>query len=652
MSEPVLTFDDQVIALPDGTNLSARIWRPDAMAPAILEALPYRKRDGTAARDATTHAHFAALGYACIRVDLRGAGESYGMFDDEYSETELSDIEAIIAWIAAQDWCSGAVGMMGISWGGFNGLQVAARNPPALKAIISACSSVDRFADDIHYKGGCQLSENIGWAAVAMSWLTMPPDPALRPDWREMWVKRLDTAPFLASTWLDHSTRDAYWRHGSVCEDFEALRIPILAIGGWHDGYRDTPFKLLEARPDQTRALVGPWNHKYPHLGVPCPRLDFVAEAAAWWDRHLAGRDGPDLPAARIYLMDGIPPATSYTRRPGRWLSFPAWPCPDIVQQRLYLTPAGLGPDSAPLKERVETDPLHGEGSGEFFPYGFGPGELPDDQALDDGRATSFDGDVLNAPLAILGATQVALTVTPDCDFGQIVVRLCDVAPDGSSHLITFGLLNLAFSDGFETARAPVPGKPLAVALALDNAAYVVPAGHRLRVSISGSYWPFAWPERGAVTLDLTAGRIDVPVLPNPEAYATEISEAVPDTAPAHLRLSEPEESKRRYDADGLRHLEIIADHGATKDMSHGLVTESRVRELWSIDPSDIANAHAAIDWDRSLTRDGVNAATKVEMRMRSDATHWHLHATLEAFIDGKSIWQRAFHSRQKRAIN
>ena len=88
--------------------------------PAILEHLPYRKRDGTTARDSLTHPYFAGHGYACVRVDMRGNGDSEGLMDDEYSEQELQDAVDVIAWLAAQPWCSGKVGMMGISWGGFN----------------------------------------------------------------------------------------------------------------------------------------------------------------------------------------------------------------------------------------------------------------------------------------------------------------------------------------------------------------------------------------------------------------------------------------------------------------------------------------------------------------------------------------------------
>ena len=159
----------------DGCRIAARIWLPAGAeptpVPAILEYIPYRKRDFMRARDEPIHRYFAQAGYAAVRVDLRGSGDSDGVLFDEYTQQELDDALEIIAWIAAQPWCSGAVGMMGISWGGFNALQVAALDPPALKAIITLCSTDDRYADDAHYMGGCLLNENLQWGAIAVDLL-------------------------------------------------------------------------------------------------------------------------------------------------------------------------------------------------------------------------------------------------------------------------------------------------------------------------------------------------------------------------------------------------------------------------------------------------------------------------------------------------
>ncbi|MCB1368393.1 MAG: CocE/NonD family hydrolase, partial [Rhodobacteraceae bacterium] len=271
----IIETPDLGVPMPDGCRLSARVWMPEDTAanpvPAILEYIPYRKRDGTVERDAIMHRYFAAHGYAVVRLDLRGSGESQGILHDEYTETELQDGTDAIAWIAAQDWCDGNVGMMGKSWGGFNCLQVAMRRPPALKAIITVCSTVDRYADDIHYKGGCLLNDNFLWGAGQMlSYSSRPPDPGLvGDDWRAMWLERLETAPLLAARWLRHQRRDDYWKHGSVCEDWGAIQAAVLSFGGWADNYMNTVAHLVENLNAPVKGIVGPWVHQYPHTADP-----------------------------------------------------------------------------------------------------------------------------------------------------------------------------------------------------------------------------------------------------------------------------------------------------------------------------------------------------------------------------------------------
>src|ERR1700726_2112942 len=205
----VRVIEHTLIPLKDGTMLAARIWLPDDAeqkpVPAILEYLPYRKRDGTYERDALTHPYLAGHGYAGVRVDIRGCGESGGLLFDEYAKQEQDDGVEVITWLAAQPWCNGAVGMMGISWGGFNGLQIAARRPPALKAVITICSTDDRYADDIHYMGGALLNANLGWASTMFAYMSRLPDPALVGEhWRELWLARLRHTPLLVETWLRH----------------------------------------------------------------------------------------------------------------------------------------------------------------------------------------------------------------------------------------------------------------------------------------------------------------------------------------------------------------------------------------------------------------------------------------------------------------
>ena len=369
-----------VIPLPDGTQLSAKVWRPkscDTPLPAIVEYLPYRKSDGTAARDMPMHSHFAAHGYICLRVDRRGCGDSEGLFDDEYSPQELQDGVDILNWIAAQDWCSGNIGMQGISWGGFNSLQIAALAPEPLKAVITIGSTVDRFADDIHYKGGIQLGENIGWAATSMSWFSMPPDPEIAGEnWRDIWLNRLNATPFLAREWMSHPTRDAYWQHGSICEDYTAIKAPVLAMGGLHDGYRNTMAHLVENLSAPVKSIAGPWSHKYPHISTIGPSIDYLGEALRWWDHWLKGVDTgvENDPAYRAYIMDSVAPDPSLDHRDGRWVADAEWPSPKITTRHFGFGQNTLG-TKAPFAANVTTDLAVGKNAGEYFPFGFGPGE-------------------------------------------------------------------------------------------------------------------------------------------------------------------------------------------------------------------------------------------------------------------------------------
>ena len=231
--------------------------------PAVLDAVPYRKGDGTAARDATRYPYIAGHGYACVRLDLRGSGDSDGLIPDEYTEQEQEDVEAVIAWLAAQPWCDGAVGMIGVSWGGFAALQAAARNPPALRGIVAIHSSDDRYADDVHYIGGCVLaSDMVHWSACMAAYAGQPPDPAVVGEgWREAWRERVEAMEPWVATWLAHQRRDGYWRQGSACEHYDAIECPVFAVGGWVDGYRDSVLRLAEHVRGPVRGLIGPWGH-------------------------------------------------------------------------------------------------------------------------------------------------------------------------------------------------------------------------------------------------------------------------------------------------------------------------------------------------------------------------------------------------------
>ena len=430
---------NQWIAMPDGVRLAARIWLPvDAernKVPAILEYLPYRKRDGTVVRDALTHPYFAGHGYGAVRVDMRGTGDSEGLLFDEYTKQEQDDAIAVINWLARQPWCTGKVGMMGISWGGFNSLQVAARRPPQLKAIITLCSTDDRYSDDIHYKGGCLLTENLGWAATMFAYSSRPPDPTIvGKQWKKLWLERLKNQPFLISNWLKHPHRDAYWKHGSVCEDWNAIEAAALCIGGWNDAYSNAVPRLVLGLKSPSKGIIGPWAHKYPHFAVPEPRIGFLQEALRWWDFWLKGEPTKVLsdPSFRTYVMDVTRPSTSIDTIPGRWVKDHIWPSDSVQRQRLHLRGKSLGREPGPEEALTISSPQDtGLDGGEFCIIWLGP-EFPGDQRRDDSGSLTFDSEPLAEAIDLVGAPVLTMTFSADRPVAFVTARLNSVWPDGA----------------------------------------------------------------------------------------------------------------------------------------------------------------------------------------------------------------------------
>jgi putative CocE/NonD family hydrolase len=659
MPHPVREIPDARIPLPDGRALAARLWLPEGAGPvpAILEYLPYRHRDGTAARDATTHPVFAAEGFACVRVDIAGSGDSDGLFDDEYSEQEMRDGEAVIAWIAAQDWCDGAVGMIGISWGGFNGLQLAARRPPALKAVVTMCSTVDRFADDIHYMGGCLLTDNFNWGAQMTAYMSRPPDPAMRADWRARWIERIERMPFLAADWLRRPVRDDYWRHGSVCEDWGAITAPTLAIGGWNDAYVNAPVALAENLSAPVRALIGPWEHKYPHISRILP-ADLHGEALRWFGRWLGGREtGAEAsPAFRFWLTehDG-PPSPLYGPRPGGWAAEARWPSPDVRPRALSLTPDGLGERAAEGVIPVATPLSVGRKAAYFCPGMRIDNEFAPDQREDDARSVCFDLAPLAAPLEIVGRPELEIAFRADRPAAQLVARLCDVAPDGTSMRVSYRALNLTHHAGHDRPRALRPGETARARIALNACAHRFRRGHRLRLALSTAYWPVLWPSPApaTVTLDLAGCRLILP-----ERVGGEPADPQPPGPPrafptldAEILRGTTSETASRVDADGTLLLETFDDFGMARDRGHGLANGHTVRQRFAIREGDPLSARHEAVWRYEFARGDWGVAIDSESLMTCDADNFVLRRRVIASEADETVLDRTWNATIPRGL-
>ena len=647
------------IPLSDGTRLAARIWLPlDAEqnpVPAILEYLPYRKDDGTVIRDAIRHPYFAGHGYASLRVDMRGSGDSDGILYDEYLPQEQDDALEVLKWIAAQPWCTGAVGIIGISWGGFNGLQIAARRPPELKAVITLCSTDDRYADDVHYMGGCLLaSDMLAWASTMFALNARPPHPHLVGErWRDMWLERMEKTPPFIEAWLTHQRRDAFWKHGSVGEDFAAITCPVYAVGGWADAYTNAIPRLLEGLRCPKKALIGPWAHNYPHAGAPGPAIGFLQECLRWWDQWLKGVDTGVMnePMFRAWMQESLTPGASHTEWPGRWVAEPAWPSADIRWRSLYLNNPATLADTPTTETRLEVlgAQAHGLDSGVWCPYG-APGDFPPDQRYEDGLSLCFTSAPLAEPMEILGFPEVTLTIGVNQPLALLAVRLCDIAPTGASLLISRGQLNLTHRESHEHPAPLEPGKRYTVTVRLNAIAHSLPVGHRWRLAVAPTYWPFAWPSPEPVTLSVFAGqgcRLALPVRPaRPEDANLPTFEPAESAAPLALEWLRTGSRNMVVDRDVIRgqfQFTDRVDSGHFRLTANGIEYASTAMDQFTIWEGQPLSANARCDRSISVGRGDWQTRVETSSVMTADRETFRVTNVLEAFEGNTRVFAKTW---------
>ncbi len=669
--EDVEVIENVWIPMSDGVHLAARLWLPadarDNPVPAILEYMPYRKRDFTRLRDEPLHHYFAGHGYASLRLDVRGTGDSEGILRDEYLEQEQDDAVDAIEWITRQPWCDGAVGMLGLSWGGFNSLQVAARRPSALKAIITMCSTDHRYLDDAHYKGGCLLNENLSWGSAFFSLNAYPPDPEIVGDrWRDEWLRRLEHNRLFPAVWMNHPHYDDYWKHGSVCEDYDAIECGVYAVGGWADGYVNAIPRLLEGLSAPRKALIGPWPHAFPHAASPGPRIGFFQEAVRWWDYWLKGEDTGimDEPLLRVWMEDWIVPEPFHEERPGRWVAETEWPSPRISTRKWYLNVLSLGEEAGPDDAmRIRSPQTTGLRGGDF--YGFGSdGDAPLDQRVDDGNSLVFDSDPLAERVEILGAPVVTLEVSSDRPVACVIVRLNDVAPHGASGRVSYGVLNLTHRDGHEAPEPLEPGRRYRVRVQLNDIAYAFPEGHTIRVAVSTSYWPMIWPSPERVQLTVHTGQnsqLELPVRPpraeDEKLAPFELPERGPE--PTHTPL-EMVQSQRMVELDLTTDETIYTTFGDGGDFAGAslariddidLTIGYTMRKEFRIAEHDPLSARASIEQKTSFERGNWDVRLECLTVMTSDAEHFYLRATMEAWEGSECIFSREWNETIPRQL-
>jgi predicted acyl esterase len=629
------------IPLSDGTRLAARLWLPDALPAAVLlEALPYRMDDLTASYSSEYERLCREGGFAVARVDLRGTGSSEGIAVDEYPPQEQADLAEVIAWLAVQEWSTGRVGMYGTSYSGFNSIQTAIERPPALGAICAIYATDDRYTDDVHYTGGALRALDVVDYVLYMAALTvLPPVPSVFGEgWREEWLRRIEGPEPWLLRWLEEQLDGPYWRHGSLRPGYERIACPTMLVAGWADGYRNNTFRTFERLECPRRLLLGPWSHMSTATSLPGPHLDLVPELVRWFGRWLRDEDnGVDgEPPIQVFVRRSTRPEPDLAELRGAWRHEPGWPLERSWVEVLRPEPPE-GVDELPIEGDVGT-------SAWISCAGRLPWGQPSDQREDDARSLRYEWGALDEAVEVLGHAVVSLRLASSVTVAYLSAKLCDVFPDGTSVLVTRGLLNLAHRESSVEPAPLEPGRAEDVRIELEATSWVFEPGHRIRLSLAGADWPNVWPppRAGVLSIDRASLELALPVVDGPPAI-TEPPVFAPSPGKDPHAPAEGGEQPTvwRIERDVLgREARCVVSHGSDYEAEQGARVEERYEGavgVSTVDPGAAwarASARYVVRWPEA------DCATEARLELRSDADAYHVvvDVVAEELADGEGV--------------
>jgi predicted acyl esterase len=622
------------IPVRDGSWLAATLYLPDESTgpqPCLVEALPYRKDDLTSSYAASYRRLCENHGYAVARIDVRGTGSSPGDALDEYQEAEQRDLPDAFAWLAAQEWCDGQIGMWGTSYSGFNSLQVAMERPPELKAICAIFATDDRWTDDVHWRGGAlRLIDLVDYCHYMTPMCVLPPVPAVwGENWQEEWHRRLETNEPWVLTWLRENRHGPYWDHGSVrlggtTSGYDRIGCPVMIVAGWADGYRNNSFRTiaeLARHGVPHRLLAGPWAHADPMTAMPGPRIDFDAELVAWFDHWLRGA-GEHEDRCDVFVRASTTPEIDLDLHEGQWVTLPS--VPPVTEATLDL--------STPVTLVVSPD----VGTAAWIDCaGHLPWGLSGDQRLDDERSLTWE--VEPPPNPVVGHPVLRARLWTTESAGSISVKLCDVFPDGTSALVSRGTLDLAYRESVHGPPSPlVPGREVEVEVVLDACAYQWTPGNTLRVSVAGADWPNTIAPPAPLSMTLRTASLTLPFLDG--------EFPVPTFEPG------ADHSSESTDGVGwsLHHDVLTRTTSATtrSDSRYPTPYDGTAHELYlgevSVDTRTFAQrAHATTVLD--LTWPGIDITVRSTMTVDITPTTYDVSIWTQAVLDSEAVSERTW---------
>jgi uncharacterized protein len=558
------------VTMPDGIRLSMTTYLPVPKAagekfPVLFEMLPYRKDDFFCARDYSLYAYFVRRGFVLVKVDVRGTGSSAGRVPDrEYSDSELADAVEVIRYLSKRPWSNGRVGMWGISWSGFNALQVAMRQPPGLAAILVAHATDDLYKDDVHYIDGARHFDLYALEIDHDNGMPASPDYLIDDAY---FTSRFDAYPWIL-TYLKHQRDGDFWRSHSLRWNYGSIKIPVFMIGGLLDGYRDFVPRMLQNASAPMKAVIGPWNHAWPDNGVPGPNFEWRREAVRWWDQWLRGKDTGLMaePRFAVFQRAGHAPDAQLQTTPGEW-RYIDWPVKNPVCRRLY--PASGGElRERPVAAGIAQLPYQ-PASGIVLGYWWG--EPSGDMREVEGANLIFNSAVLEEKVEVAGFPKVRLRTAVDAPLAHWVARLEDVQPDGRGALAPGGILNGSQRDSRLDPQPLLPGKVYDLALDLHFTTWTFRPGHRIRLTVANAAFPMIWPTPDPMTMQLHVGSeatsLELPLSPAAKY-------AAPGFLPPEPREEMPGIEESAGEASGL-----LENQQVVRDLISGTVSVAAAAE-------------------------------------------------------------------------
>ena len=495
------------VPLRDGVTLAADVVRPaSGPAPAVVVRTPYGRYGKPQAERA---AKFARGGYAFVSVDVRGRGDSDGVF--EPYRNDGVDGADVIEWVAGQEWCSGEVATLGGSYSGQIQWLAALHKPAALRAMVCMVTPSDPFVETPTGLPGpmyiywhrmvdgrvLQYADDVDWTAV----------------YRHRPVATMDEAAgFVSASWraeVAHTTLDEWWEPVRYQHRIAEVEVPVLHVSGWYDDEQiGTPANyaaMVAAGRSGQRLLMGPWGHAVNttrKLGEvdfgPDALIDLDARVLAYLDEHVRGIAPAEPPApVRIFVMNAGPQGA------GEWRDEQSWPPADASQTVLHLSSDGRANSrfgdgrlvSAPVAvEQPPDEWTHDPDRPVPFVTEESSSQIggPDDYLGIESRGDVlvYTSEPLTEPLEVIGPVTVIAHLATDAADTDITAKLIDLHPGNFAQRLCDGMVRLRYREGFDQARPVTPGEVYEVEIALWDTCIRLPAGHRLRLEIASSAFP------------------------------------------------------------------------------------------------------------------------------------------------------------------